>query len=296
MDSKNLGKIIIWDYSMDSSNNKYVYIFPRAGFNDMLTQLQVVIDYSKKNNRKVLFDFKNSLYNVNLVDYYDILDNTVIYDNNIIREICILNHDSVYPESLNNKLILNNTKKVLFDFWHTHTDLVTNFPSDKCTKNIIVSIRTGGGNGYNIFKELIPKQTLKQYCQNNYKKIPKPYISIHIRNTDIKTDYKNLYYQNKNLINQYQAIYIATDDKTSLNFFKQQGFKIYNFTTFPDQSYHNLHGSSAINGDIKFKDMISDLFCVSMSDKFFSNSPGGFTHLLKTCYNNKNLIREKFKL
>ena len=286
---------------MDSSNNKYVYIYPEAGFNDMLAQLQVVIDYCKKNNRKVLFDFKYSVFNkVNFAEYFDILDNIIIYDSNIIREICIRNNNSVYPESLNNKLILNNninSDKLSNIFYNSGSNnIAIEFPSDKCTKNIIVSIRVGGGNGYNIFKELIPKQTLKQYCQNNYKKIPKPYLSIHIRNTDIKTDYKKLYYQNKNLIHQYKTIYIATDDKTSLDFFRQHGLKIYNFTTFPDQRYHNLHQSSAINGDIKFKDMISDLFCVSMSDKFFSNSSGGFTHLLKECYNNKNLIRDKFKL
>lgn len=165
------------NYSMDYSNNKYVYIFPAAGFNDILSQLQLVIDYSKKNNRKVLFDFKYSTYNnVNFAEYFDILDNTIIYDSNIIRKICLQNNNSVYPESLNNKLILNNNinNKLL----HIYRDRIgsnlvaIDFPSDKCTKNIIVSIRVGSGNGYNIFKEFIPKQTLKQYCQNNYKKIP----------------------------------------------------------------------------------------------------------------------------
>ena len=33
-----------------------------------------------------------------------------------------------------------------------------------------------------------------------------------------------------------------------------------------------------------------------MSDKLLSNSRGGFIHLARYCFNNKELIKEKFRL
>ena len=131
--------------------------------------------------------------------------------------------------------------------------------------------------------------------ERNYQKLPKPYLSIHIRNTDYQCDYKKLYNENKELIHQYKSIYIATDDKFSLEFFKERGLTIYNFTTVPDIISENLHYSEDISGDIKIKDLISDLYLMSMSDKLLSNSKGGFIELIRHCIENADLINDKFK-
>jgi hypothetical protein len=174
---------------------------------------------------------------------------------------------------------------------------VLNIPDQNPKEDIIINIesRDDVNTSFPIFKDLIIKPILKTYSHHNYQKLPKPYLSIHIRNTDYQCDYKKLYNENKELIHQYKSIYIATDDKFSLEFFKERGLTIYNFTTVPDIISENLHYSEDISGDIKIKDLISDLYLMSMSDKLLSNSKGGFIELIRHCIENADLINDKFK-
>ena len=92
---------------------------------------------------------------------------------------------------------------------------------------------------------------------------------------------------NKEIIHNYKAIYIATDDIDSLNYFKEQNLNIYNFTTFPKIKSINLHTNTLISGDIKIKNLFIDLYIIAMSDKLLSNSKGGFIKLAKEIFKYK---------
>ena len=72
--------------------SKYVLFFPSGGLNGLLGCLESVINYCKKVNRILLFDMKNTLYNINFADYFDILDSFIIYDSNEIKNIILNNH------------------------------------------------------------------------------------------------------------------------------------------------------------------------------------------------------------
>ena len=63
---------------------------------------------------------------------------------------------------------------------------------------------------------------------------------------------------------------------------------------FPKKSTTNLHENNSINGEIKIKNLICDLYIISMADHFLSNSMGGFTQLARECFNNKYIIQNKF--
>jgi len=139
------------------------------------------------------------------------------------------------------------------------------------------------------------KNDILNYCIKNLNNIKKPYICLYIRNTDRKCDYKNLYNTHKELINSYQNIYIATDDKNILSFFKEKSLNIYNFTTFPSENYKALHYSN-IDKDTKIKDLISDLYIITNADKLLSNSEGGFNKLVNSCNENASSIKNKFIL
>jgi len=281
---------------------KYIYLQPRAsGLNDILCRINNALQYCERYNRIVLLDTKLSCYKINFADYFE-FSNNIIIDSNIIKKIS--KNRSIYPNVLNNKMddIIEGTIKYERKLpqqphdW-IYENEVLNIPDQNPTEDIIINIesRDNVNTSFPIFKDLIIKPNVKQYCHNNYQKLPKPYLSIHIRNTDYKCDYKKLYNENKELIHQYKSIYIATDDKSSLEIFKEQGLTIYNFTTFPDIISENLHYSEDISGDIKIKDLMSDLYLMSMSDKLLSNSKGGFINLVKECFNNKDLIKDKFK-
>jgi len=92
-----------------------------------------------------------------------------------------------------------------------------------------------------------------------------------------------LYTYNKDLIHSCENIYIATDNKNTLDFYKS---KISNFTTFPSEKYHNLHYSN-INSRAKITDLLSDIFIIAMSDILIFNYVGLFVELVRHCHNNE---------
>ena len=158
--------------------------------------------------------------------------------------------------------------------------------------NIILHSTCGGGIGIKLFKQLFFKQNIIDHIKDRLSKLPKKYISIHIRNTDIKCDYTILYEENTNLLHSYHNVYVATDDAKALDFFKSKGLNVLNFTEFPDNFTRNLH-YSPIASDTKIKNMLCDLCITSTSNDFVSNSAGGFINLIRSIRKDTTIISNK---
>lgn len=285
----------------------YLYCVPKGGFNDMFTQLLICMKYCKKMNRIFLLDTINSEYRINFDEYFSFNESIsknlqIISDYNQIKKIILENPDySIYPncfqgrmeEILDGKLKMNILNNTYVDLDNKKITL----PPSIVKEDILVCINWGGGNGFTLFSQLIIKPHIINYCQNLYNQIPKPYISIQIRNTDYKCDYEKIYNDHKDLIHSYKAVYIATDDKKSIEFFKNKNINVYNFCNFPEsENYLNLHYSTEIQPDVKIKDLLADILIVSLSDKLLSNSKGLFIYFLYNTFVNKNVIKKMFEI
>lgn len=277
----------------------YLYFEPFSGFNDCLCSIIRLIDYCKKYNRILLINGMKSKYKINFSEYFNIINNNIICDTNNIIEIFNKNH-TVYPSIFTNRLndIINN--KIIFynsDIQKFNCDPLYKLPNKSIKETLIIYTGSLGGNGYILFKELHFNDNIKSECKKRYDMLKSPYISIQIRNTDRKSDYKNLYLDNKDIINSYNDIFISTDDKYSLDFFREHKLPFKNFTTFHNKKTDvPLHYDKTINPDTKFIDMICDIYIVSMSDKLLSNSRGGFIKLIRDCSNDKDNIAKQFSL
>lgn len=285
---------------------KYIYLTVHGGFNDILCVIEKTIKVCIKNNRTLLLDtINNYSYKINFSDYFNVLNIPnvpIIYDMNEIKKIVFNKNLTIFPNILYNKMedIVHNKVPITYKtggFQYNNTNINLILPSNEQKEDIIVYVDCGNGhNSFNFFnKHIYFKHNIIDYCNNNLSKINKPYICLYIRNTDRKCDYKNLYNNNKELINSYQNIYIATDDKNILSFFKEMSLNIFNFTTFPSGNYKTLHYSN-IDKDIKIKDLISDLYIITNADKLLSNSEGGFNKLVISCNKNAFDIKNKFIL
>ena len=274
----------------------YLYFIPKGGLNDILCGLNICLAYSKRHNRVLLFDTTQSCYQINFSDYFKLPQKNIIYDINEIRNICKDNY-KIYPTFLNNKLKEIMSGSLEFKFrpdGFTYNNQSIKLPRERREEEIIFYTSCGGGEGFRMFKKLIFKQNIIQYCKDNYNQIQKPYLCIQVRNTDIKCQYKKMYESQKALINNYKSIYVATDDEAALVFFKSKGLNIINFTTFGLVKSRNLHVNSSINPDKKIMDLLSDIYIITMSDKFLSNSVGGFIDLVRDCRRNRDFISRKF--
>lgn len=286
--------------NIDLNKPKYLYLIPMGGLNDILTRIKEAKAYCQKNNRLLLIDTVNSEYHINWSDYFKVPYSNVIYDFKIIKQIIIDNYQlSVYPKSFKEELTSLLTGKIKFNhlignyFFESKSLTVMSKPIFNQSADIIINVECGGGNGYDIFKDLIISLKLKKYCQLKYRSLPTKYLGLQIRNTDIKNSYQALYQKNKKLIDKYKNIYLATDDPKVIHFFKSKNLKIYNFTTFNSDGYKNLHNSN-LPGYIKIRDLVCDIFLLSQSDYLLSTSKGGFIKLLRNCFKNKKEIIQQF--
>lgn len=282
---------------------KYVYYEPMGGLNDMLCCINYAINYCIKNNRILIINGMKTEYRVNLSDYFSLNINNVILDVNKIINIFANNNFSVYPNEFNGKLMDIVTGKIKFEYHTPYSyiywpdNVILKWPYKKIYEDVLVTANCGSGNSFVLFNQLKLKPIIKDECYKRYNLLDKPYLCLQIRNTDYKTNYEDFYDTNKEIISSYKEIYVATDDKKILDFFINKGINIKNFTTFPESEYYNLHNNQSINPNTKFLDLFSDIYIASMSDNLLlAKSQGNFVNLLKSCFNNKTLIKEQFSV
>ena len=267
---------------------KYVLCIPNGGFNDQLSQMELCYIYCKKFNRTLLIETKNSVYNKSFHEYFS-------FHNPEIKIIC--NSDEIKLITKNRKLRINkenNSYGRSFLTFSSFSGYDQDFSKERDFKEDIL-VHQGCGKGYprTLLKLLRFDEKILSEFKERYEKMVKPYLSLYIRNTDRQSDFKKLYQENKDLIDGYQNIYVATDNKDVLNYFKKEGIKFQNFTTF-GKSTAPLHSDSNLDNNTKIIDMICDMLLVGLSEKMLTNSGGGFTRLCTHLYENKYLINEKF--
>jgi hypothetical protein len=277
-------------------SKKYLYLVqaPKRGFNDILKDINLAVEYCRKSKRILMIDTRKSCYTFCFDDYFYFknTDIPIITDMNTIETIFSDTILTVYPDVIKDR-DLKQFKFNKYEYNNKKIDLLdSNINIDA---DIIVYISSSNNmSSFPIFKSLYFKQNIIDHVKEQYSKLPSPYLCIQVRNTDRKCDYVSLYEINKELIHSYNSIYIATDDKDSLDFFRSKGLPIYNFTDFPSIPYENLHFSS-IDPDIKIKNLICDIYIISMAEKLLTNSIGGFICLCRAIRKDINIITDKMQ-
>ena len=269
---------------------KYLYLIALGGLNDIFCRIEKYIKYCRENNRLLFIDTRYGTYRYNILRYLIIKDNNVIQNINYFKNIDI-NKLSFYPNEI--KYIFDDIINKKFIKQNNKNNLI--FRGQKLNEDVIVCCESGGGDSFDFFyKHVFIKNKIKDYIKEKAKLIKVPYIAIHIRNTDIVTDYKKIYLTNKNLIHKYSLVYVATDNKNVISYFKNKNLNVKNFTQFPKLKHKNLH-SSNLSCETKFKNLFTDMYMILKADKVILESQGGFANLLKICYKYKDKIIPKLK-
>lgn len=278
----------------------YVYLEPQGGFNDCMDLISLLLDYCNRYNRILLINGLKSEYVINFSDYFEFSNHNIICDTNEVIKICNNMSYSVYPEILKHKMheILHGKRCFSFslpEYTCIYNGVQLDLPQMHRDEKIIVYARCGYANdGYKMFRQLNISTNIKNVCKRRYNLLKKPYLSIHVRNTDYKCDYESLYYNNKDLIHSYKDIYLATDDRKVIDFLRSKGLPIQNFTTFPHGNYYNLHNSE-VSSNTKMVDLFCDIYMIAMSEQLLSNSMGGFINLVRSCKNNPHEVFYQFQ-
>lgn len=298
---KSLGYNISDVIDLSNIKRKYVLCSPINGINDSFNQIMKCYNYCTKTGRTLLINtntnHKQSM-RYNFSDYFNFKKTNfdIICDCNEIINLFYNNKLSV-SNNLNNYLTYNYS----MEFIGKEKDGVTNILCDKETKtqlnfdfnkeyneDVLLYFQGGGGKiGKLLFDHIDLNNNLKKHVMDKINMLPNNYISIYVRNTDANLNYKKLYSDNFEYL-QNKNIYLVTDSKIVLDFFKKTNLKIYNYTTFPEIKSKNLHNSS-IDSKTKLYDAITDLYIMGKSSQIISNSSSGYLEI--AVYLNKKFLQ-----
>jgi hypothetical protein len=259
---------------------KFMYIYYRTtnGFNDILSRLLWLLPLCNLTNRTLLLDGARGTYNLDFSMFFTLPTN-IIHDTATIDAILDAHPMVVFPAIRPPKDQSHQTVHDVALTLGTHP--LVSFKEVRYYRC-----------SYQVFQYLSFKPSVNGECARRLSSLPKKYIGIHVRNTDRKSNYIQLYRRNKKLIHSYPAVYLATDCKEALDFFKAKMTNVKNCTAFPSD-WKPLHLSELSNTH-KFMDMICDLYLIAMADKMLSNSKGGFTKLMAACNRNKGAVAVQF--
>ena len=286
---------------------KYIICKPRGGLNDIFGFVTMCLKYAIRFNRILVIDTRKSLhFKDNFFKYFDI--------NNANKHIYTSDIDTLYNSIQKCTLFAANTITTIprnkqhinyndFDpFKHNIRiiDLNTDYPEDVIlygsnneilTKDIIY-----------FFKKFNLTPMVLNHLKNRINIMPTQYISVHIRNTDYKSNVilfiKNNYSQLKN-----KHIFLATDDPNSIELFKMHftTSNIYTFFQFPksNKKYYNRTGSGIhfnIRNNNEHKifniDTLIDIILLANSTKYlYSCEQSGFSQGVKMLFDEKHIIQ-----
>lgn len=253
--------------------SNYVYLVTFGGLNDTINQIIFCYKYCVKNKRILVVNTTQSRLEVPIQNYFD-MNHVFIYQNPLENFLKLSNKLTKLPNKELSSLKISydiKRKKTLFNNEIHNFDL-----NKKYEENIIVyANRSINGLNTKVFFELFDmKKEIIQKIKERYDELPKNYISVHIRNTDYKSNVP-LFVETHKCFLKDKNIFLASDNKDSVNFFKNNiKAKIFTFTELPEfnditaNGIHKLKTDENKKNEIN-KDSIADLVILSLGEKIY---------------------------
>lgn len=260
-----------------------------GGLNDMLNQIERCYEYCEKFNRKLIIDTYPTPFREDFFKYFIPLNKKIIINN---ENFTIPIKYSQYE--LNKKFLLCYRNRI---------EQPIDLNKDYKDKFLIHHMSGGGLLSIDCLKRFSFTDYIKNKVQNILVKLPKEYDAIHVRYTDLKTDYESLIFQ-LNQININQNILLCSDSLKVIDYCKKE-LKDKNIIVinYPPEHINVNRGIHLISSYDKEKintASIIDLMCLAASNNFYyakivdhprpTKSMSGFSRLAMMLNQDKELL------
>jgi hypothetical protein len=285
------------------TDKKIVLCRPRGGLNDMFNRMQRCYFYAKFFNRDLYIDARNSGFRDNLDKYF-----VPIAKKNGVKVVLgdyIPNKNvTVFPTFLNNRLdykTVNGGRGI--GIRELNTNQTVKFDFKKYDEDVVVYEKMGGGIfSLNVFKWLRFTEQVKAHINSVISSLVE-YDAVHIRNTDIKTDYKHFFNTISPKIKK--KLVLCTDSfecqQYAQHFF---GDKLVIASEIPDTKGESLHDNSNYSSYNQNLNTLTDLMILACSKRFFAPKKSqwkfwkfnsGFSRFAAILHFRKGLVKELLK-
>lgn len=286
--------------AMRSFRDRYLLCRPQGGLNDTLCQIEKCWNYASKFNRILIIDTRNSGLHAPFSNFFIARrpsPRVHFAPNDEMMEL--LNTLSCYPPKVGGKLHqldLAQLRATNFVVKEDHSIPFTFDFSEDYAHEILAHERCGGGRkSFEILGKLQLAPGILPVIRKRTAHLGTGYFAVHVRNTDLKTNYVDLFERISPVV-QGKCLLVCSDDASVISHAKAFFSKsdILTSSDIPDTGGNALH----YFGDVKKHaiDAIVDLIALGRADKVFFSTPkkgsiSGFSDLASHLSRNKYIVR-----
>ncbi|AGK59487.1 hypothetical protein HYPDE_39088 [Hyphomicrobium denitrificans 1NES1] len=269
--------------------------------NDTLCQISKCWKYASSFERILIVDTPDSGLRGDFSKFFEPRENIrtkMLTASDDIYEF--LNQLSCFPAELRGKLHLPNISLYTPSNYVLRSDhsvrLSFDFSKDH-EQALLVHEQCGGGHdSFEILENLYISSEIRPLVLDRIRHLNGKYCAVHVRNTDLKTDYKALFSRILPEIHT-QKLLVCSDDAAVIAYARSffSSLEILYSSEIPDTQGKPLHYLGGPKNHAI--DAIVDLIALGNSEKlFFSSStrgyPSGFSNLAAHLSRNKHLIQD----
>jgi hypothetical protein len=284
------------------NGKKIVFCRMRGGLADGLGQVQICYEYAKKYNRRLYIDGQRGSLSDNLSNYFLAPDGVYL---GVPKQEEFL---SCYPKCLKDDIIDYKTQYDL-NLGHVHAssgvsinfDLLKSYYEDV----LVREHNTNNPNAFKVFEWLRLNEKVKLHIVDILDKLGE-YDAIHVRNTDLKTDYKTFFKNIKDKL--VDKAVLCTDDLQCQLYAKSFfGNKLHIVTDIPDIAGKPIHYYPTTDKFATNLATITDLFILASAKNLFFTTilpnihysftlkgtmTSGFSRLAKSLHERQDLVKK----
>lgn len=276
---------------------KYVICMPMGGLCDMMGNIRKCIEYCEKHNRTLILDTSKSTHAKDGIEKYLKIDSPVLFHGNIQKKYEALKGRSFYPPELANTFLtmraIHTKEKSYID---TKTEVTTYFDFSKRYVEDVLLYRKSGGGIEGIY--LLPLCRLTPLVKQIYTKrrslLPEEYISVHVRNTDYKSNV-NGFIKKHSKVFEANPIFLATDDYDTIQKFKQlYGSQVKSFAQIKPldgaEAHHKKDMTPKENRTLTIDAIVDLLLLAGGTTVYASSKESGYSRVAKLLHDTPKIL------
>jgi len=267
---------------------RYVICRPHGGMNDSLDVVEQCWRYAEQNDRRLLVDMKQSAFCKSLADYFVPLNKSGVDFRYRFKTFSRLDYFTCEPRLAQHRI---NRYKTRIKLHETISELEWRMPVEVKSDNevrfdllnshdakvlICESYRIGSDADSFLKRVLLNSEVAAEINETLRKFCSLPYVGIHIRNTDLQSDFLGLFERLRPELEGKRILICSDDHKVKLEatkaFPKSEVFSTSDIPALNGKPYQRPY-LNTLAGERKLViDSLTDLFSLTFASDFHSAS------------------------
>ena len=284
------------------TTKKYLICMPRGGLCDMIARIYECLEYCKKHKRILIVDTRFSKHMKKSIFHYFKIDSPILFRGDLDKQYASLKGKSFFPSEISNNFkTVECIDKKGIGYINKKTKTPCCIDLEKSYSEDVLFYRNYGGGPHSNFSFLkISTLTplVKKVFLERQKQLPEKYISVHIRNTDYKSDVDKFIKENKKIFDSH-SIFLATDHYETIQKFKSlYGKDLFSFSkikkipnTKKGTGLHGIKHTMQESHELTVDAIVDLLLLAGGTHLYFSSKESGYSKVADLLHKDYSVVK-----